>query len=172
MIPELIYRIYKIKMALSTLIDHTNIISTISGGIFAGAASYISFSEVPALNESGPNELWRFFPYMYSRAVKMQASLAVISGVTGTIYSLRIVDSSPFLSKVWLGGALCFVGIVPYTIFIMMPTNHRIIQSNKTLENESEKKALLNKWSKLHFVRTVVSVAGFSAMVYGCIKFS
>lgn len=159
-------------MALSTLLDHTNIISTISGGIFAGASAYISFSEVPALNESGPNELWRFFPYMYKNAARMQASLAVISGTTGIIYSLRIADSSPFLSKVWLGAALCFVGIVPYTLLIMMPTNKRIIQSNKTLEDESEKKELLNKWSKLHLVRTVASVAGFSAMVYGCIKFS
>lgn len=159
-------------MALSTLLDHTNLISTVSGGIFAGAAAYISFSEVPALNKSGPNELWRFFPYMYSNAAKMQASLAVISGTTGIIYSLRIADASPFLSNVWLGAGLSFVGIVPYTLFCMMPINNRIIQSNKTLEDESEKQALLNKWSKLHLVRTVASLAGFSAMVYGCIKFS
>lgn len=159
-------------MALSTLLDHTNIVSTVSGGIFAGAAAYISFSEVPALNDSGPNELWRFFPYMYSNAAKMQATLAVISGTTGIIYSLRIADASPILSKVWLGAALSFVGIVPYTLFVMMPTNKRIIQSNKTLENDAEKQALLNKWTKMHLVRTVASLAGFSAMVYGCIKFS
>ncbi len=157
-------------MALSTLLDHTNIISTVSGGIFAGTAAYISFSEVPALNQYGSNELWRFFPYMYSNAAKMQASLAVISGTTGLLYSYRIADSSPFLGKVWLGAALCFVGIVPYTIFVMMPTNKRIIQSNKTLEDEAEKKAMVTKWSHMHLVRTVVSFVGFGAMVYGCVK--
>ncbi|KAG4078328.1 hypothetical protein HA402_013038 [Bradysia odoriphaga] len=157
-------------MALSTLLNHTNIVSTISGGIFAGAAAYISFSEVPALNKSGPNELWRFFPYMYSNAAKMQAPLAVISGTTGIIYSLRITD--PLAGQVWLGAALCFVGIVPYTLFLMMPTNKRIIESNKTLEDEAEKTALLTKWSKLHLVRTVASVAGFSTMVYALVKYS
>lgn len=159
-------------MALSTLLDQTNIISTISGGIFAGASTYISFSEVPALNKSGPNELWRFFPYMYSNAAKIQAPLAVISGVTGIIYSFRIADASPVFSKVWLGAGLLFVGIIPYTLFVMMPTNNRIIKSNKSLENEAEKQALLRKWTKLHLVRTVASLAGFSAMVYGCVKFS
>lgn len=159
-------------MALSTLLNHTNIISTISGGIFAGAAAYISFSEVPALNKSGPNELWRFFPYMYSNASKMQASLTVVSGITGIIYSLRISDLSPTAGRVWLGAGLCFVGIVPYTLFLMMPTNKRIIESNKTLDNEAEKTALLTKWSKLHLVRTVVSVAGFSTMVYALVKYS
>lgn len=158
-------------MALSVLLDHTNIFSTVSGGIFAGAATYISFSEVPALNKSGPNELWHFFPYMYHNAARMQAPLAVLSGATGVIYSLRIAKSSPDLAKVWMGAALSFIAIVPYTLILMMPTNNRIINSNKTLENESEKKELLNKWSKLHLVRTVVSVAGFSAMVYGCVKF-
>lgn len=159
-------------MALNQLLDHTNIISTISGGIFAGAAAYISFSDVPALNKSGPNELWRFFPYMYSNAAKMQATLAFVSATTGLIYSYRIVDSAPFLSKVWLGGALCFIGIIPYTVIVMMPTNKRIIETNKTLEDEAEKKALLNKWTKMHLVRTVFSVVGFGAMVYGCVKCS
>ena len=159
-------------MALSTLLNHTNIVSTISGGIFAGAAAYISFSEVPALHKSGPNELWRFFPYMYSNAAKMQASLAVISGTTGVIYSLRIADSSPIAGRVWLGAALCFVGIVPYTIFLMMPTNKRIIESNETLKDEAEKTALTTKWSKLHLVRTVASLAGFSTMVYALVKYS
>lgn len=159
-------------MALSTLLNHTNIISTISGGIFAGAAAYISFSEVPALNQHGPNELWRFFPYMYGNASKMQASLAVVSGITGIIYSLRIADSSPVAGRVWLGAALCFVGIVPFTLFVMMPTNKLIIRSNKTLEDQAEKTALLTKWSKLHLVRTVASLAGFSTMIYALVKYS
>jgi len=159
-------------MALSTILDHSNILSTISGGIFTGAAAYISFSEVPALNDSGPNEFWRFFPHMYKRAAIMQASLTVISGVSGVVYSLRIAESSPFLSKVWLGAATTFIAIAPYTILFMMPTNNRIIESNKTLEKESEKEELLNKWYKLHLVRTVSSLLGFSAMVYGCVKYN
>lgn len=163
--------LHRFKMALSVLLDHTNIISTVSGGIFAGAAFYISFSEVPALSSSGPNELWRFFPYMYQNAARIQAPLAVLSGSTGVIYSLRIAKSSPVLAKVWLGAALSFIAIVPYTLIFMMPTNNRIIKSNKTLENESKKQELLKKWSNLHLVRTVLSLAGFSAMVYGCVKY-
>jgi len=157
-------------MALNQILDHTNILSTISGGIFAGAAAFISFSEVHALRDSGPNEFWRFFPYMYNRALKMQSSLTVISGVTGIIYSLHIADSSPLLSKVWLGAGSTFIAIVPYTVFVMMPTNQRIIKLNKSLENELEKQDLLSKWSKLHLVRTIASIFGFSAMVYACVK--
>lgn len=159
-------------MSLSIFLDHTNIISVISGGIFAGAAAYISFAELPALHQSGPNELWRFFPFMYKRGAQMQAPLTVISGVTGIIYSLRIAESSPSLSRLWLGAGLTFVAIVPYTIIFMMSTNKRIIESNKSVESESEKQELLNKWSKLHLVRTAVSLAGFTAMVYGCVKYS
>jgi len=159
-------------MALNTFLDHSRIISVISGGIFAGAAAYISFAEVPALKDSGPNEFWRFFPHMYKRAARMQAPLTVISGISGIIYSIRIAESSPIISKVWLGAATSFIVIAPYTIFVMMPTNKRIIESNKTLEKESEKEELLNKWSKLHLVRTVTSLLGFSAMVYGCVKYN
>lgn len=157
-------------MALNTFLDRMDIISTISGGIFAGAASYISFAEVPALRQFGLNEQWRFFPHMYGRASKMQAPLTLISGTTGIIYSLRIAESSPNLSKLWLGAGLAFIAIIPHTMLFMMPLNNRIIESNQTLEAEAEKEDLLNVWSKLHLVRTIVSIAGFSVMVYGCIK--
>lgn len=159
-------------MALVTILDHSAAVSMVSGGLFAGAAAYISFAEVPALRKSGPNELWRFFPYMYDKAAKMQAPLTLICGASGVIYSLRIAEIAPFLSKLWFGASLPFIAMVPYTMIFMAPTNSRIIASNKSLENETEKQDLLNKWSKLHLVRTVTSLVAFGAMVFGCVKYS
>ena len=49
-------------MALCNILDRMDVVAVISGGCFAGAAAYISFSDVPALCDFGLNQKWKFFP--------------------------------------------------------------------------------------------------------------
>jgi uncharacterized membrane protein len=59
-------------------------------------------------------------------------------------------------------------------LIFLVPINQIIINDNKLVKsgNESQisvatKKELLDKWATLHLFRTVASIAGFSAMIFG-----
>ena len=56
----------------------------------------------------------------------------------------------------WLVGAV-FIGlVVPFTFIAIMPTNHQLLTPGRDLAS-SETRALLEKWGKLHAVRSVLS---------------
>jgi len=160
------------------VLDHLDTLAVIGAGFFAGTALYVTVGEVPALREQGLDEHWRFFPYMYKRAAILQSVFSVISGISGILHGTRIVRSS-FNRNLWLIAGSTFIAMGPYTLFFMLPTNNTILNDNKDLKlgKESQisvvkRKELLDKWAGLHLVRTIASVASFSAMVFGLSRHS
>jgi hypothetical protein len=162
----------------AAILDNLDTVAVLAGGLFAGTALYISIGEVPAMRAFGLDEHWRFFPYMYEKAAPSQAVFATIAGVAGIVHGTRIIRSS-FDRNLWLISGSIFVGMFPYTVFGLFPTNKLIINDNKrvTLGNESQvntntRKELLDKWAVLHLGRTVGSVVAFGAMIYGLSRHS
>ncbi|CAF2040515.1 unnamed protein product [Rotaria magnacalcarata] len=156
-----------------SILDHLDKVAVLSAGLFAGTALYMTIGEVPAMRAIGGDIQWRFFPYMYERAAVSQASLAVIAGVAGVLHGTRIVRA-PSDRNLWIAAGTIFIGIIPYTVICMLPTNLRIINDNKRIQAGSEsqidpatQKKLLDKWTSLHLVRTVGSLVGFTAMAFG-----
>lgn len=148
-------------------------IATFAAGCFVGTALYITTSEVPAMRMLGLDEHWRFFPYMYERAVISQGVFASTAGVAAIVHGTRIVGST-FYRNLWIASGSVFVGIVAYTFIFIAPTNNLIINDNKRVRAGEEsqisttsRKRLLDKWSLLHLVRTATSLVSFGAMVYG-----
>jgi hypothetical protein len=126
-------------------------LATITAAIFAGAALYINLVEHPARMHLDTKSAALQWAPSYRRATWMQAPLALISLLTG-------------LASWWLGGgygwaiaALLIGAVVPFTFLGIMPTNHQLLAPARDLASE-ETRALLDKWVRLHAVRTALSL--------------
>ena len=86
-----------------------------------------------------------------------QASLVIVGRLAGV--------------AVWLlgGGLMVLVGalllgsVVPFTFVVIMPTNHRLLEPGRDLAS-CESRALVEKWGKLHAVRSLLSL--LASIVY------
>jgi hypothetical protein len=91
----------------------------------------------------------------YKRATVMQVPLAILSFLAGV--GAWLLGGG----IMWLVGAMLIGLVVPFTFIAIMPTNHRLLAPGRDLAS-SETRALLDKWGRLHAVR---SVLGFIASV-------
>ena len=125
-------------------------VATLSTTLFAGASIYINFAEHPARMGCDTKTAATVWAPSYQRATVMQASLAILGFLSGL--------------AVWLlgGGIMWLVGagfiglVVPFTFIAIMPINHQLLTPGRDLAS-SETRALLEKWGKLHAVRSVLS---------------
>jgi uncharacterized membrane protein len=81
----------------------------------------------------------------------MQAPLAILSFFAGI--------AAWFLGGgiMWLIGAVLIGLVVPFTFFGIMPTNNQLLEPGRDLTS-NETRGLLEKWGRLHAVRTVLSL--------------
>jgi hypothetical protein len=126
-------------------------IATFTAAIFAGAALYINLVEHPARMALDTKSAALEWAPSYQRATWLQAPLALISLATG-------------LASWWIGGevvwaiaALLIGAVVPFTFFGIMPTNHQLLAPGRDPASP-ETRELLDKWARLHAVRTVFSL--------------
>ena len=96
----------------------------------------------------------------YKRATWMQAPLAVISFLAGV--------GVWFLGGglMWLVAALFIGAVVPITFLVIMPTNQRLLAVGRDLGSK-ETRELLQRWGKLHGVRSVASGIATMLMLWG-----
>jgi uncharacterized membrane protein len=130
-------------------------ISTISAGLFAGAALYITFVEHPARMEGGAELALAEFAPSYRRATVMQATLAAIGSVSSFVAWWINAD------RWWLFGGLILGSVIPFTLIVILPTNKRLV--DPALETRTQMASeLLARWAKLHAVRTFLSLIAFA----------
>ena len=89
----------------------------------------------------------------YKRATWLQAPLAIISLLCG----VAVWFQSGRLG--WLTAAVLVGSVVPFTLAMMMPTNHKLLAPNRDV-GSAETRQLLIRWGRLHTVRTALSLAG------------
>lgn len=137
-----------------TGLNALQLLSVLCCGLFAGAAAYINLVEHPARMEGGTSVALQEWVPSYRRATLMQAPLAIVGGAAAL--------GSWFLGagRGWLVGALLLVSVVPFTLLIIMPTN-RALHAAASGSAEADTAALLQRWNRLHAVRTVLSTAAF-----------
>ena len=139
------------------MLQLAQLIATFSCAIFAGAAVYINLVEHPARMGCGTLIAATQWVPSYKRATVMQASLAVISLVAGVLAWLQSGAIG------WLVGALLVGAVVPFTLIVIMPTNGKLLSPGRDL-GSPETNELLQKWGRLHAVRSVLST--FALAVY------
>jgi uncharacterized membrane protein len=127
-------------------------VATFCAALFAGAALYITFVEHPARMECGTVLAATQFGPSYRRATVMQASLAAVSFLT----AIGAWLSTSRLT--WLLGAILIGAVIPVTLIVIFPTNKKLL--DPALDRNSDlARQLLDRWGKLHAVRTLLSVA-------------
>jgi|SRR5262245_4505227 len=131
-----------------------SVIATMCTGVFAGAAIYVNAVEHPARLSCGTDVALREFGPSYRRATVMQALLAIVGCVTGLWSAWAASDG-------WLAtGAILLGAAVPFTFVVILPTNHRLL--DPALDPRSrEATQLLDRWGRLHAVRSALSSAAF-----------
>jgi Domain of unknown function (DUF1772) len=126
---------------------------------FAGAAFYINFAEHPARLELDDRSLLKQWKPSYSAGYTMQSTLAAASGVLGLITAWMTMDWR------WLAGAVLILANWPYTLIVIMPTNHKL---KAIAEHDAgpASRAMLGTWARLHAVRTVLGIAATVAYLW------
>jgi hypothetical protein len=132
--------------------------ATATAGLFAGAALYVTLVEHPARLACGPMMAVAQFRRSYPRGAALQAPLAVLAGLAGA--GAWLGGAGPG----WLGAGGLVALVVPYTLAVIMPTNHRLL--DRALGPDTpEAERLLRRWGHLHLGRTVLGLLGFGWML-------
>jgi Domain of unknown function (DUF1772) len=133
------------------------LIATLAATLFAGAALYINVAEHPARMVLDTRAAALQWGPSYQRATLLQAPLALLSLVCGTAAWLLGATAGWFIAALMIGA------VVPFTFLVVMSTNRKLLDSNRDLAS-AETRSLLEKWNKLHAVRTVLSLT--AAIIY------
>lgn len=127
------------------------LIATLCAALFAGAALYINVVEHPARMSLGTEAAVNEWAPSYRRATWMQAPLAIIGFVCAVIawHTGSGIE--------WLIGGVLLGLVVPFTLFVIMPTNKRLLSVGLD-QRSAEARQLLDRWNALHGVRTLLSI--------------
>ena len=125
--------------------------------LFAGAAIYINLVEHPARMGCDTKTAATVWAPSYKKATVMQAPLAVLSFLAGV--GAWLLGGG----ILWLIGAVLIGLVVPFTFIAVMPTNNQLLAQGRDLSS-AETRSLLEKWGRLHAVRSALSF--FASIVY------
>ena len=127
-----------------------------TAAVFTGAAIYVNVVEQPARLALDNPALLSEWQQGYPRGSIMQASLAIISGVLAVLAFIFTYDWR------WLLGAVLILAPWPYTMFIIMPTNH-VLKSTLPAQATEQTRELVQQWGRLHMGRSALGLAAVAA---------
>jgi uncharacterized membrane protein len=128
-------------------------------GLFAGAALYVNLAEHPARMSRDTRVALEVWAPSYVRATRMQAPLAIAGLLCGCLAWLAGGGA------LWLVAGLLIGSVVPFTLLIILPTNHALLAPGRDA-GSSETRRLLTRWGNLHAVRTVLGLLALALMAW------
>ena len=140
------------------MLEAIEFIAILCTTLFTGAAIYVNLVEHPARMACGTELAATEWAPSYQRAARMQASLAVISTLT-TLVAWGLTENI-----LWLVGALLIFAVIPFTLLAINPTNNLLLDPARD-RTSAETRALLEKWGKLHAVRSILSLLASAVLL-------
>jgi hypothetical protein len=141
------------------MLPFVQFIATLSCTLFAGAAIYINVVEHPARMGCSTELAATVWAPSYKRATWMQAPLALLSSAAAMGSWLLGGGVS------WLVGGVIILAVVPFTIFAIAPTNRELLAPKRDLAS-SNTRALLDRWGRLHAVRSLLSLCASAIFLW------
>jgi hypothetical protein len=133
-------------------------LSALCAGLFTGAAGYVTLVAHPSRLEAGNATALAEFRPSFPRARRLQASLAVLGGVSGAGAGL-MGDGAAFLFT-----ALLLFGNVAFTFVAIAPVYERLLDP-ELAPSSPETLPLLERWGRLHAVRSALGLLAFLVAV-------
>jgi uncharacterized membrane protein len=140
-----------------TVLSAIEIAAVLACTLFAGAAIYINVVEHPARLSCGTEIAAIQFGPSYKRATVMQVSLAVTAAMAGLIRGILGGGA------VWFAASALILVVIPYTVIVILPTNRKLLDPKRDRAS-SETHQLLERWGRLHAVRSAMSLV--AAMLF------
>jgi hypothetical protein len=120
--------------------------------LFTGAAIYINVAEHPARLKLEDGPLLAQWKPSYNSGKLVQATLAAAGGVLGLITFFFDWDWK------WVIGAIFIAANWPYTLYLVMPTNNRLMAIDPAAPT-AEVRPLMVRWGWLHASRSLLGAA-------------
>ncbi|KAF3399324.1 Noranthrone monooxygenase [Talaromyces pinophilus] len=144
--------------------------AVVTGAFLSGAMLSISVVTIPVFLEinNEPSHLLRQWARLYQYGIKLMPPGAI---ATAILYVYAIF-SNLRASKSWIIYALAAfatLSIIPYTKFIMLPTNDLLFELNAQtgVTDFGYVQGLVNKWRWLHIVRSLFPLVGVTFGLMG-----
>lgn len=136
------------------------LLSALCAGLFTGAAAYVSLVAHPARLEAGTGVGLREFRPSFPRARRLQASLALLGAASG--------------AGAWWGGeggaflvvAMLLFTNVAFTFAVITPVYERLLDPGLA-PGSPEARPLMERWGRLHHVRSALGLAAFAMGLLG-----
>ncbi len=128
--------------------------------VFTGAAIYVNIVEQPARLLLDDRALLAAWKPAYRRGFAMQAPLAAIGFLLGLIAWWQTAQQG------FLIGAIAMIAPWPWTMFVIMPVNNRLMEIAAADRAGPGSRALIVKWGTLHGVRTGLGAVGTAAFLW------
>jgi len=138
--------------------EFLELIAVLAATLFAGAAIYINIAEHPARLSCGTEIAATQWAPSYRRATMMQAPLAIAATAAGAARGL-------YGGEIWFAGAVLIGAVVPFTLLVIAPTNRHLLDPRRD-RRSAETRALLDKWGRLHAVRSALSIVASVLFVW------
>jgi Domain of unknown function (DUF1772) len=129
-------------------------LATLCAGAFTGAAAYVNVVEHPARMSCGVAAALAEWRPSYKRGTRMQAPLAAVGALSAT--AAAMTESR----KEWLLVAAVLGSVIPLTLLVIYPTNERLLDP-ATERDLPQAQALLERWNRLHALRTLAGATAF-----------
>lgn len=145
------------------MVTITGQLAIVIAAAFTGAAFYINWAEQPArlkLSDTAALEQWK---PSYHAGFAMQASLAIAGFI---LASMTWMHGQHWL---WFVGGLTLAANWPFTLVAIMPTN-KTLGAIPSGSASPEIRPLLEKWGRLHGVRTVLGAVATVIMVIASVQ--
>jgi Domain of unknown function (DUF1772) len=120
--------------------------------LFTGAALYINVAGQPARRRLDDSALLAQWQPAYRRGFALQAPLAIAGFLLGLLAWWQTGLAA------WLLGALVLVANWPCTLFVIMPTNHRLTATAPARAGP-DSRASIERWAARHAGRTALGCA-------------